>query len=170
MDKPGKRLLNGVKKYKYAALVLLVGIALLLLPSRSSKQEQTVKTEQPTLNEQAYLQEMERRLEETLSQIDGAGEVRVVLTLRSGVCTLYQTDVASSEDDGRKSEERKTVIMSAGSAYNEAAVSSVEYPQFQGALIVCRGAGSASVKLDLINAVASLTGLGSDQITVVKMK
>ncbi len=67
MDKPGKRLLNGVKKYKYAALVLLVGIALLLLPSRSSKQEQTVKTEQPTLDEQAYLQEMERRLEETLS-------------------------------------------------------------------------------------------------------
>lgn len=170
MGKVGKRLLDGLKKYRYAALVLLVGIALLLIPSRSTKQEKTEQTERPTLDAQSYAQETERRLEETLSQISGAGEVRVVLTLRSGVRTEYQTDISTSEDDGRKSEERKTVIMSAGSAYNEAAVSAVEYPQFQGALIVCRGADNASVKLALMNAVASLTGLGSDRITVVKMK
>lgn len=43
-------------------------------------------------------------------------------------------------------------------------------PVYQGALIVCSGAGSASVRLAVVDAVADLTGLGADQISVIKMK
>ena len=39
-----------------------------------------------------------------------------------------------------------------------------------GAVIVAEGAGQPSVKLALTNAVMSLTGLGADKITVIKMK
>ena len=61
------------------------------------------------------------------------------------------------------------MILSEGSAYDKAAVSAVRYPQFQGAVVVCQGADRPSVRLDIINAVSALTGLGSDRITVVKM-
>ena len=44
------------------------------------------------------------------------------------------------------------------------------YGQYRGALIVCGGADSPSVRLQLVNAVAGLTGLPSDKITVIKMK
>ena len=44
------------------------------------------------------------------------------------------------------------------------------YAQYRGALIVCAGADSPQVRLDLVNAVAGLTGLSTDRITVVKMK
>lgn len=40
----------------------------------------------------------------------------------------------------------------------------------EGVVVVCQGAASPQVRLDVINAVMSYSGLGSDRITVLKMK
>ncbi len=39
----------------------------------------------------------------------------------------------------------------------------------QGCVVICEGADSAAVRLDVTNAVAAHTGLGSDKICVMKM-
>lgn len=172
----GKKLTAGLKKYKYAALVLALGIALLLIPFGNGKKKAGQQTtEEPVKAEtQDYAQEMEARLTKMLLQINGAGRVSVMLTLQKGAQTQYQSDVkTTSEQTGsgtQTSEERKTVILSEGSAYDEAAISSVVYPQFQGALIVSDGADNAAVRWSIVSAVSALTGLGTDRITVVKMK
>ena len=169
----GKKLVGGLKRYKYAALILVAGIALLLLPSSGKAKTQETPVRE-TERESDYAAQTAQQLRTLLAQIDGAGRVEVMLTLKSGARTQYQTDgsvtTQTDESGTRAAEELKTVILSEGSEYDKAAVSAVEYPQFQGALIVCDGAGSASVKLSLIEAVAALTGLSSGQITVVKMK
>ena len=165
-----KKILAGLKKYKYAVLVLLLGIALMLLPC--GKKEETTETEVQveTLSDEAYAQTLEQRLEDMLCQVSGAGQVRVMLTLQTGSRTEYQTDTQISDSETQSQEERKTVILSEGSAYDKAAVSAVQYPRFQGALILCQGADQSTVRLSLVNAVAALTGLSSGQITVIKMK
>ena len=165
-----KKILAGLKKYKYAVLVLLLGIALMLLPF--GKQEETTETEAQveTLSDEAYAQALEQRLEDMLCQVSGAGQVRVMLTLQTGSRTEYQTDTQISDSETQSQEERKTVILSEGSAYDKAAVSAVQYPRLQGALILCQGADQSTVRLSLVNAVAALTGLSSGQITVIKMK
>lgn len=38
-----------------------------------------------------------------------------------------------------------------------------------GVLVVCEGADSAAVKMDIIRAVGSYTGFGSDKITILKL-
>ena len=38
-----------------------------------------------------------------------------------------------------------------------------------GVVVVCRGADDAKVRLDIIRAIGSYTGFGSDKITVLKM-
>ncbi len=157
-----------LKKYKYVAAVLLIGMVLLLWPSESKKE--APKQTAQTWDDATYAAQVEQRLREMLERVNGAGRVEVMLTLQSGARTQYQMDTQTDTDGERSSVERKTVILSEGSAYDEAAVSEVYYPQFQGALIVCEGADSASVRLKLIEAVTALTGLGSDRITVVKMK
>ena len=40
----------------------------------------------------------------------------------------------------------------------------------KGAVVIAEGADRPAVKLNLIQAVSSLTGLGMDQITVIKMR
>ena len=39
-----------------------------------------------------------------------------------------------------------------------------------GVVIVCRGASNAAVRLDIIRAVTSYTGFGSDKITILKLR
>ena len=38
-----------------------------------------------------------------------------------------------------------------------------------GAVVVCEGADNAAVRLDILRAIGSYTGFGSDRITVLKM-
>lgn len=166
MKQLSEKLVGAMKKYKYVVLVLLLGIVLLLLPTGEAKAE---KAEQTQLDEAGYAKQMEADLSSMLSQVQGAGRVEVMLTLACSSRTEYQTDFQRSTDSGTDSEKRKTVILSEGSAYDKAAISAVQYPQFQGALILCQGADSAAVRLDILNAVSALTGLGTDRITVVKM-
>lgn len=172
-----------LKRYRYAALILLLGIFLLLLPvgkNDSSNAEKTIETPEYSApseaaeSERAYCERITAELEGILSKIDGAGKVCVMLTLKSGSEVQMQTDfetvTETSGDSVSGSTKQTTVILSCGSAYDEAAVVKTEYPVFQGALIVSEGADNAAVRLALEQAVSSLLGIGTDKITVVKMK
>ena len=174
LNKIPQKLLDFIKKNKFVLLIVAIGVALLLIPSSGTKTEAPEVQAEETLSDEEYAANMEKKLEELLSMVDGAGQVRVMLTLQTGSRTEYHSDVQKtvdqSGDNNQTSEERKTVILSEGSAYDKAAISAVEYPQFQGALVLCQGAGRSAVKLNLVNAVSALTGLSSSQITVIKMK
>lgn len=173
MAEATQRVLAALKRYKFVVLVLLLGIALLLLPSKSKVSTDTTTNTPPSqsTDDEAYRLALEERLSAVLTETTGAGRVLVLLTLRTGTQTVFQTDTSITTDAAeRSSEERKTVILSRGSAYDEAAASTVEYPQFQGAVVVCEGADDPAVKLGVVNAVSALTGLSSNRITVLKMK
>ena len=43
-------------------------------------------------------------------------------------------------------------------------------PVYLGAIIVCQGGDSPAVRLAVVEAVSNVTGIGSDRITVEKMK
>ena len=167
---------DALRRFRWPLLIGLLGLALMLLPA-GGKEQTPVPTEQPQQTQpdaEDYCAAMERRLEQILSRIEGAGNVCVMLTLEAGPSTRYQSDESRTERSdgaGRQTEsEKKTVILQRGGSYNEAAVVKTEYPAFRGALIVSRGADDASVRYQLLSAVSALLGLGTDQITVVKMK
>lgn len=168
------------KRFRYPLIVLAVGLFLVLLPGKRAKQETTVAETSPVLPQEqtetgeAYCQRIQKELESILSDVQGAGRVRVMLTLSEDRRTIYQTDFETNLDqdgEGTKNTSRhNTVILSRGSSYDEPAVVTENYPVFQGALILSQGADDPSVRLNLTNAVSSLLRLSADKITVVKMK
>lgn len=153
-------IMQKLEKFKYPALILLLGLVLILWPSKQKPES----TEPPVLPPQE--QGLEAQLEEILCCIDGAGDVRVLLTKRTGDETVYQTD--STVSRSAESESRTQTTVMAGS--DTPLIRQTVFGQYRGALIVCQGADSPSVRLKLVNAVAGLTGLPSDKITVIKMK
>lgn len=165
-----EKIVRKMKKYKYVLLILLLGIVLLIWPGGTHQKEEKESVPPETEKHENYAGITEQKLSLMLSEIAGAGRVRVMLTLNRGPKTEFQTDSQTEKNGDRNSEDRKTVILSHGSAYDEAAVSAVQYPVFQGALIVCDGAENPAVRLNIVQAVSAVTGLGSDRITVVKMK
>ncbi len=168
-------LISAMKKYKYAILVILLGSFLLLLPNSTQEERKATETEgnYPDTYE-SYGKEVEARLEQVLSNIQGVGQVQVVLTMKQGSTTHYLYDTQrqkeSSGDSLSEKEEQKTVLISSGSSYDEATVTTVDYPLFQGALIICEGGDRPEIQLTLVEAVSALTNLRSDKISVVKMK
>ena len=103
---------------------------------------------------------LESRLEAILCRIDGAGEVKVLLTEDRGGEVFYQTE----------GEDGKTVLICGADRSESGLVRTTEAPAYRGAVVVCRGADSAAVRLAVVEAVANATGLGTDRITVLKMK
>lgn len=95
-----------LEKFKYPALILLMGILLMLLPTETSKQSGT-----DGRNAEAA---------EILSCTEGVGEAKVLIS-DSGV------------------------------------------------VVVCKGADNAAVRLNIVRAIVSYTGFGSDKITILKM-
>ena len=154
------------ERYKYAALAALVGVGLLLIPAGKGENTQQ-KTAEVFQNGQ-----LQQQMEEILSMMSGVGEVKVLLTVDSdGERRLAQTtelsysgEVTAPEDYSRRSE---TVLVE-GDGGEEAVVVRTLYPTYRGALVVCGGGDRAEVRLAVTEAVAALTGLTSDQITVAK--
>lgn len=162
-------------KYKYAALVALIGAGLLLWPALGGGEESLSGQKKPsarTAQEGWNLQTVQQEMEEILGAMDGVGQVKVMLTVESdGERQLaqdtqlsYSGNTAAPEDYSRKSE---TVRLD-GSGGDEAVVVRTTYPTYRGALVVCQGGGSAEVRLAVTGAVAALTGLPTDRVTVAK--
>ena len=152
-------------KYRYALIVLLIGIFLLCIPGKEP--EEPIRQTQETVQQQKTL---EQELEDVLSKLDGAGKVRVLLTESSGSETYYQQDEDRMEDEGGKQIRSDTVILTDSGRGQSGLVRRVDPPVYLGAVILCQGADSARVKLAVTEAVANATGLSTDRITVLKMK
>ena len=160
--------LGGLKQYRYALLVAAVGVVLLLLPTGGEKKSQTASAVQEESWEETFsAEEMEQRLEATLSQVEGAGKVTVMLTVSAGSQRLLARDTTLRQDEDDREEERTTLVLSDDSGERTVTVQSVA-PTFQGAVVVCPGGGDPAVCLTLTRAVSAVTGLGSDKITVCK--
>lgn len=162
-----EKLLKFLGQYKYVLVVIAAGALLLLWPSGKRDSGQSTQAGVTGEEEDFSVEALERRLEETLSRIEGAGEVSVVLTVRSGMERVLAADQSLEQSDGEVRREVKTVVISTGSG-QETVLVTQRYPSFQGALVVCSGGGDPEVQLLLTRAVAALTGLGSDRITVCK--
>lgn len=150
-----------VQKYKYALIILVIGLVLMLIPGQEAEASDE-SVEEAAVQE---TEDLESRLEELLRQINGAGEVRVLLTVESGEEVVYQTNFNSSES--QQSED--TVIVDNSDRAESALVRVIQSAVYRGAVVACQGADSAAVRLAIVEAVSCATGLRSDQISVVKM-
>ena len=153
---------EALKKYQYVLLVMAVGAALLFLPTAGRP---APGAEEPDREEGVVfdLEAFEKKLEHTLSQIAGAGEAKVVLTLDGG---SRQVLARNQDRDGEGGGSNTVVTVGKGSGQQDVVPLQTVAPEFRGALVVCPGGGNAQVRLKLIEAVAALTGLGSDRISV----
>lgn len=149
-------------KYKYALGILMLGICLMLIPEKEENpQPQTAPLQEVTMAQQ---------LQQILSQIEGAGRVEVLLSEALGASTLYQTDIQKDQDAQREALNEKTVIITDSDRVESGLVIREDPPVYLGAIIACQGADSAQVRLAIVEAVRCATGLGANQIAVVKMK
>ena len=155
--------LNKIRDNKYLALAAIIGVILMLIPNSTSKKTEEKKSADfPDFS----VSEQEKKLESILKSIDGAGDVKVMLTLESGTEQVFAYDSTVKEND----EKNELVTVNNGSGVTKPVTVKYIYPKFLGAAVVCSGADSSKVRLSIIETVTAVTGLSADKISVIKMK
>lgn len=188
---------NKDKKLVYNLLLMFcVGIVLLVASATIFKPEKpaAVPTGEPesingadaaqqTEAVETYEQGLEKRLEQTLSLVEGAGNVRVMVTINYGkeIVVAQNIDATESVNDEKDNEggtrnvqsksEKNTFVMlrqKDGSEY-PLILKEIE-PKVEGVVIVAEGGDNIVVKDALVRAACSVLGAQSHKVEVLKMK
>ncbi|MBQ8762226.1 MAG: hypothetical protein IJZ26_02835 [Clostridia bacterium] len=179
------KLLEKLKKVKHIEIIAVAVLAVLIMlvwfidwGSTSNKTNNQVVSSSNSVTD--YAKELERRLEEALSDIDGAGKITVMITLDGA----KEVILASSTDEKKSS----TTTTSSGGTINdtETLTSNSEpiiitengtsspiilkeiMPPIKGVVVIAEGAGNVRVKLDLLKAVQALLSVSSNQVEIFK--
>ena len=166
MDRGEQRelILSFVRKYRWAAAVVLVGLILMALPQ--PRQE----TQAPPAPEPAEAAGLQQQLEALLATLAGAGKVKVLLTEGTGEEVHYQLDQQEQRRQDSTDRRSDTVLVTGQDRGETGLVRRTDPPVYRGAVVLCQGADSPQVRLAVVDAVATATGLTSDKISVLKMK
>ena len=152
-------------KYKYALIVLVIGLILLIIPEKTES-----KAEQVLPQQELHFQIDADALSQILQTVEGAGRVQVMLSVATGEKTVFQANSDQSETGENKSIKTETVIITDSGKNESGLITQVNPPTYKGTIVVCQGADSPTVRLAIMQAVSRITGLGSDNICVLKMK
>jgi stage III sporulation protein AG len=160
-----ERISECARKFKYAWIILLLGMLVLLVPGNSGKEIKSENNENIITNEYC----LQDQLEKLLSRIEGVGKVDVLLSIAQGERTIYQTDSTYSQSGEHSDSRTQTIIINDSGRNESGLIHQRNPPIYKGALILCQGADIPSVKLSIVDAVSKITGLGADKISVLKM-
>ena len=117
--------------------------------------------------------ELESRLEETLSLIDGAGQVRVMITMKDTGEKVVEKDVTcradAASDGSQNTEQSQSSVYTRDGNTETPYISNEMTPQVEGVLVVAQGGGNSMVKQNILQSVMALFPLEAHKITIVKM-
>ncbi len=125
--------------------------------------------------------DLEQKLEEILSKMEGVGNVSVLITYSQSneIVPMYnensKTSYTQEEDSAggtRKVDETdssKEIIYTEENGVNVPVTQKIVNPVIEGAIITAIGANNATVKTNIIQAVEAVTGLATHKIQVFEM-
>ncbi len=145
------------------ALAGIVGAALIIFSGFDEKTDSAENHSQadPYAEANAYALAVETRVAELCGGVKGAGEVKVLVSLKGGYKTVYAID-SQSNSTGYKSE----VVMSGSGSAQKPLVAAYENPEIAGVGIVCTGGDDPAVRQEIIELVSASLNVSTNKIFV----
>lgn len=125
---------------------------------------------------------IEEKLIQILKAIDGAGEVKVMITYESGpeivpALDTVKSDSAVDENDAgggtrttKTSNDNSHPVSIQQSNGSQALIIKERNPEVRGVIVIAQGAGNIRVKMDLLKAVETVLKVSPEYIDVFPMK
>ena len=129
-----------------------------------------------------YAAMMEQKVEALLEQMEGAGQVRVIITLRTSSEKVVEkdepvsrTDTAEADSGGgtrtvNSVETGENTVYTGEGNYSEPYVIKTFSPQIEGVVVLAEGAGNGSVSKNISDVIQVLFGIDAHQVKVIKLK
>ena len=154
-----------IKKY---ALIAVVAAAILLIYFSTLYDKTSAEDETTPQTENA--QELEKRMEDALKRVEGAGEVSVVINYESTseLVPATKTDLSEqqSSSDG-KSQNSESKSEDIAQVSGNAVILKEKQPKVRGVMVVAKGAKDIRVKNDILFAVMTLLDVTADKVEIL---
>lgn len=168
-------------------ILVLAGILILIiaLPTDTKEKKQAEEAKENISKEnntmEASKDEIERKLEDILEKIDGAGEVKVMITYQDSGTQVVEKDKNTSANSVEESDStggvrstkeqqlQESTVYEEADAGNTPFVSKELLPKVEGILIVASGGDNQKVKQNISEAVLALFQVEAHRIKIVKM-
>lgn len=168
-------------------ILVLAGILILIiaLPTDTKEKKQAEEAKENISKEnntmEASKDEIERKLEDILEKIDGARDVKVMITYQDSGTQVVEKDKNTSENSLEESDStggvrstkeqqlQESTVYEEADAGNTPFVSKELLPKVEGILIVASGGDNQKVKQNISEAVLALFQVEAHRIKIVKM-
>ena len=174
-----KSVFTSDKKLAVLCAVGVLGVVLLILsefiPSGEKKAE---KKESVTAaqSQETYAEDIEKRLTEIVSSIDGAGKTRVMVTLESGAEQVYarnekiKSDISGGTalEKENFSDEKEYVLIETDGNEGGMIIKLIQ-PKIRGVAVVCEGGGSDAVRQEITQAITAVLDISASRVYITKM-
>lgn len=141
------------------AVVLCVIVLIIFFADFSPKKQETASTFE------LYASQLESKLENILSKIEGVGKVEVALTYNGQIKQVFAVNT-QTQSNGTGTTTKTEIVLVDGSPLVEEEI----LPQIIGVLIVMQGANNGVTRLRVIEAVTALLNIDKDQIKIMSYK
>lgn len=117
----------------------------------------------------SYSNEMEEKLADIISKVEGAGKTKVFLTIEESEEYVYAQDISSDRKDNTQSnEDREYVIVDGNDGKSGLLIKTVN-PKIRGVAIVCEGGDNPTVQQRIYSCVSASLGISTARISISKM-
>lgn len=187
----GKKKIENLVVFIIILIVTIVAINFIWKDEKSKTSKAQVNNTSPSSykqladtssdEEETNKEELEEKLENILSKIEGVGDVKTLITYSqsSEIVAMYNeksktssTNENDSEGGIRNIEETDTtkeVIYQEENGVNVPVTTKVIKPKIEGVLVTAVGANNATTKTNIIQAVEAVTGVATHKIQVFEM-
>ncbi len=178
--------LTAAGKIKYIVIIAVIAVIGVLCLKYNSSTSTTKSISSATASTTAkgyyvssidYCNSLEQKLASVLSNIEGVSNVKVMITLSSSLELVLansteqkiNTSSGSSTNNSYTVDVSTPILIDSESGEIPLIVKEI-LPQISGVLVVCKGADNIKTKLDIVQAVKSLTNINSSNIQVLSGK
>lgn len=160
-------------------VIFLVGVVIVIIAGSYIFSDDEVITVSDSYVSNVFDAEVfENKLARILSEIDGAGDVKVMISYQTGVENIPLIDTKDSNtvteesdsDSARRTEQNSvetSIIFNQEKSGNKVPyISKTIMPIVEGVIVTCDGGGDDLVKANVIKAVTVITGITANKVQV----
>ncbi len=170
MNKNAASFINKLKKDKKLIFIVVLGLSgmiMLLLSAGLPSENKTVKNDGADLISEE--ERIEKQLTSILKCVEGAGDVKVMVTLEaSGEQVVAQDTEIMNEDNA--TEEKKEYVIVENSGDSQGLILKTITPVVRGVAICCEGADSSVVRQEITKLVSAGLGIPANKVWVAAMQ
>lgn len=146
--------------------------------SRSTQEALEDSAEKLAQTQAEYCKELEKRLEEFLSQVEGVGQVKAIIYMDTSDTYVVEKDTpvyeTASSDEGKTATEskREETTVYTTNEYGEQVpfITQTRMPAIEGLVIAAQGADDENIRVQLTRMAMALYGIEANKVEVLCLR